>query len=132
MNNLMEDQAALALSAVCQRTVRDFAAALIDTVQFKAFTQASEALSKDKTAEQAMDAYQAKQESLRALWILKAVSNDDRAELESLRLAVLAQPTVSTYVDTEQTLIALLQSITNVISQRIGLPFAVSASKCCG
>jgi cell fate (sporulation/competence/biofilm development) regulator YlbF (YheA/YmcA/DUF963 family) len=132
MNSLIGDNIDLALSAACRRAVRDFAAALVETPQFQAFEQASEALNRDEIAQRAIEAHQAKQQSLHMLLMLNAVSDTDRAELENLRLTVLAQPTVSAYLDAEPTLVALLQSVADVVSERIGLPFAVSRSACCG
>jgi cell fate (sporulation/competence/biofilm development) regulator YlbF (YheA/YmcA/DUF963 family) len=132
MSNVVSNDIELTVSTRCRRAVEDFATALVGTPQFQAFEQASELLYGDATAQHAMDAYQAKQQSLRMFLMLNAVSDADRAELESLRQAVLAQPAVSAYVDAEQTLVDLLQSVTDVVSERIGLPFAVSRSRCCG
>jgi cell fate (sporulation/competence/biofilm development) regulator YlbF (YheA/YmcA/DUF963 family) len=132
MNSLVRNDIDLAISAAARRAVRGFATALVETPQFQAFEQASVALNGDEVAQRAMEAHQARQESLRMLLMLNAVSDADRAELENLRLAVLAQPAVSAYLDAEQTLIGLLQSVADVVSERIGLPFAVSRSKCCG
>lgn len=132
MSNVVSNDINLTVSATCRRAVGDFATALAETPQFQAFEQASELLYGDEIAKHAMDAYQAKQQSLRMLLMLNAVSDADRDELEKLRLTVLAQSSVSAYVDAEQALTALLQSVANVVSERIGLPFAVSRSKCCG
>ena len=132
MSNVVRDDIGLALSTACRSVVHDFATALVETPQFQVFERASAALNNDETAKRAMDAHQAKQESLRMLLMLNAASDTDRAELENLRLAVLAQPTVSAYLDAERTLAALLQSVAGVVSERIGLPFAVSRSGCCG
>ena len=53
--------------------------------QFKAFEQAYDALTHDTAAQQTIAAYQAKVESLRALLMLNAVSESERAELEQLQ-----------------------------------------------
>ncbi len=132
MSNVVSNDIDLTISAATRRAVRAFATALVETPQFQAFEQASAALNDDEVAKRAMDAYQAKLQSLQMLLMLNAVSDADRAELENLRQAVLARSTVSTYVDAERTLIALLQSVNDVVTERIGLPFAVSPSKCCG
>ncbi len=132
MSNIVSNDIDLSVSVTCRRAVRDFASALAETPQFQAFERASEALNADEAAQRAIEAHQAKQQSLRMMLMLNAVSDTDRAELENLRLAVLAQPAVSVYLDAERALIVLLQSIADVVSERIGLPFAVSRSGCCG
>jgi cell fate (sporulation/competence/biofilm development) regulator YlbF (YheA/YmcA/DUF963 family) len=131
MSNAAAKDVGFKLSSTCQRSLRTFSSTLVATPQFQAFAQASEALNADENARAALDAYQTKQESLRALFMLNAVSETDQAELERLRLAVSAQPAVNQYLEAEKTLVALMQAIAAVISERIKLPFAVSRSGCC-
>ncbi len=132
MSTLVRNEIDLAPSTACRRAVRDFSTALVETPQFQAFEQASAALNSDAAAQFAMKVHQAKLQSLRTMLMLNAVSDGDRAELENLRQAVLAQPAVSAYVDAEQALIALLQAVAEVVSEGIDMPFAVSRSGCCG
>jgi cell fate (sporulation/competence/biofilm development) regulator YlbF (YheA/YmcA/DUF963 family) len=132
MSNLVSNDTDLALSTTCRRAVRDFAARLTETPQFQAYEQTAAALDSDEVAQSVVKAHQAKLDSLRAQLMLNAVSDADKDELEKMRLAVLAQPTVSAYLDAERNLVGLLQSVASVVSDRIGLPFAVSRSKCCG
>lgn len=122
----------LVLSAACRRAVRDFATSLVETPQFQAFEQTATILNNDAAAQRAMEAHQAKQDSLQTLLMLNAVSDADRAELENLRRAVIAQPAVSAYVDAERAMVTLLQAVATVVSEEIGVPFAVSRTKCCG
>ena len=68
---------------------RNFAVALAETPQFKAFERAYDALSHDTAAQESITAYQAKVDSLRALLMLDAVSEAERAELEQLKQAYL-------------------------------------------
>ena len=132
MSALAPNDIDLMLSAACRRAVRNFATSLVETPQFQAFEQTTTVLNNDKAAQRAMEAYQAKQDSLQTLLMLNAVSNADRTELENLRQAVIAQPAVSAYVDAERAMMTLLQAVANVVSEEISLPFAVSRSKCCG
>ena len=56
MNHVNFNELDIAPPAVVYAAARDFAAALAETPQFKAFEQAYEALSKDTTAQQALSA----------------------------------------------------------------------------
>jgi cell fate (sporulation/competence/biofilm development) regulator YlbF (YheA/YmcA/DUF963 family) len=60
--------------SIVLKAARDFAAALAETSQFRAFEQAAERFRNDQTAQQAMTAYQEKQKDLRALIMLLARS----------------------------------------------------------
>ncbi|MCC7208361.1 MAG: YlbF family regulator [Anaerolineae bacterium] len=124
---------ALAVSEIAHPLVHAFAVALVETPQYQAFEEASATLSKDEAAQRALEAHQERQQTLGMMLMLNAVSDADRVELESLRQAVIAQPSVNAYIEAEQTLIELFQAIAEVVSERIGLPFAVSRSGgCCG
>jgi hypothetical protein len=67
---------------VVRQSARDFAVALAETPQFKAYEEATDRLNHDTAAQQAIDAFQAKRESLRAMLLLNAVSEADQAELQ--------------------------------------------------
>jgi cell fate (sporulation/competence/biofilm development) regulator YlbF (YheA/YmcA/DUF963 family) len=112
---------------------RDFAAALAETPQFKAFEQAYEGLSHDTTAQQALSAYRDKAESLRALLMLNAVSETERAELERLKQDYLTRASMQAYAAAEVELTALCQQAAGMISAAIGLNYAASCgASCCG
>jgi len=66
---------------VVRQAARDFAAALAETPQFKAYEKAADRLNHDPAAQQAIDAFQAKRQSLQAMLLLNAVSEADKAEL---------------------------------------------------
>jgi cell fate (sporulation/competence/biofilm development) regulator YlbF (YheA/YmcA/DUF963 family) len=123
----------IAPPTVVRAAGRDFAAALAETPQFKAFEQAYEALSRDATAQQAVSAYQAKVRALRTPLTLNAVSEPDRAELERLKNAYLTLPTVQAHTAAEAELTALCQQVAGMISEAIGLNYAASCgASCCG
>lgn len=90
----MEDQALenieIAPRSVMKQTAHDFAAALAETPQFKAFEETAYAFRKDQIAQQAMLAYQKKHTELRALIMLNALSPEQRDELERLESAFLS------------------------------------------
>jgi cell fate (sporulation/competence/biofilm development) regulator YlbF (YheA/YmcA/DUF963 family) len=112
---------------------RDFAAALAETAQFKAFEQAYEALSHDVAAQQALTAFQDKAESLSVLLKLNAANEAERAELEGLRQDYLGRASVQAYADAQAELTNLCQQVAGKISAAIGLNYAASCgSSCCG
>ena len=133
MNHSELNELDIALPTVVRAAALDFAAALAETPQFKAFESAYEALSKDTAARQALSAYQEKVKSLRAVLMLNAVSEADRAELERLKTEYVTRPTVQAYAIAEAELTALCQQIAGMISQAIGLNYAAACgASCCG
>jgi hypothetical protein len=60
----------LAPPEVVRQAARDFAVALAETPQFKAYEQAVDRLNHDTAVQQAIDAFQTKRESLRAMLLL--------------------------------------------------------------
>ena len=119
--------------SVVRAAGHDFATALTETPQFKAFEQAYESLSQDATAQQALSAYRAKAEPQRALLMLNAVDEPERAELERLKNDYLTHPTVQAYAAAEAELTALCQQVAGMISEAIVLNYAASCgASCCG
>ena len=120
-------------SEVMRQATYDFATALAETPEFRAFEQAQEQLRQDVAAQQAVDAYQAKLRSLQVLLQLDAVSAEDRAGLERLRRAALEQPSLIKYSLAQDELKRLCQAVADSLSARIGLDFASAAGTgCCG
>lgn len=132
MNNPTLRNGDLTISSDVGQAVRDFAVALTEAPQFQAFEQASVALRNDGAAQEALEAYQNKVETLRALLMLNALGDADRAELERLRQVLVNLPVVSAYTQAEDDLLGLLRASADVVSEQLGLPFAVSRSGCCG
>ena len=119
---------------VVQQAAHDFAAALAATPQFKAFEQAAYAFQQDKDAQTALQAYQAKQQSLQMMLMLNAVSAEDRAELTRLYQAFAGRPSFQAYVRSEADLKALCQEVGDLLSHHIGFDFAAACASggCCG
>ena len=133
MDKMHWSEIEIAPPAVAHAAGRDFAVALAETPQFKAFERAYDALSHDAVAQEAGTAYQTKVESLRALLMLNAVSDAERAGLEELRQTYLHCASVQTYTAAEADLTALCQQVAGMISTAIGFNYAaVCGASCCG
>ena len=133
MDTLELNELDVADPSVVRAAARNFAAALSETPQFKAFEQAAERFRQDPSAQQALSAYQEKQQSLRALLMLNAVSAEQRAELESLQSAFVNHPVVQDYFSAQTELAALCQTLGDALSEAIGLNYAAACGvSCCG
>ncbi|MCX6036516.1 MAG: YlbF family regulator [Chloroflexi bacterium] len=133
MDEIGLNEIEVASLSVVHAAERDFAAALAETAQFKAFEQTYEALSHDTTAQQALSAYRDKVESLNVLLQLNAASENERAELERLRQDYLTRATVQSYAAAQADLTTLCQQAAGMISAAIGLNYAASCgASCCG
>ena len=133
MEDMVFENIEIASPSVVKQAARDFAAALAETPQFKAFEQTAYAFRQDLTAQQAMQAYQQKQQSLRALLMLNALSAEQRDELERLQGAFINQPVVQEYFTAQAELATLCQALGDALSESIGLNYAASCGvSCCG
>lgn len=133
MESLDLNDIELASPSVVRAAARNFAAALAETPQFKAFEQAYEVLSKDTVAHQALSAYHEKSNSLRAMIMLNALSEPDRAELERLKNEYMTRSAVQMYAVAEAELTALCQQLAGRISKATGLNYAAACgASCCG
>lgn len=125
------DTLEIASEEVVKQAARDFAAALVETPQFKAFEQTSEALRHDQKALSAMEAYQAKQSSLQALLMLNALGPEERDELERMRQAFMNEPTVSAFFQAQSELMVMCQASADLLSKHLGLSFAAACGPGC-
>jgi len=133
MDEMGINEIEVASPSVVHTAARDFAAALSEEAQFKAFEQAYEAMSHDVAAQQALSAYREKADSLDVMLKLNAVSETERAELERLRQDYLTCASVQAYGAALVELTTLCQQAAGKISAAIGLNYASScASSCCG
>jgi cell fate (sporulation/competence/biofilm development) regulator YlbF (YheA/YmcA/DUF963 family) len=123
----------LELGTEVRDAARAFATALSETAAFQAFEQASAALRDDVVARCAIDAYQARAQSLRALLTLGAVSTEEQAELNRLRRAYEEEPSVAAYLAAQRDMVSLMQAAGDRLSAQIGLDFAAACGgSCCG
>jgi len=133
MDNRVFSDIEIAPPSVVMQAARDFAAALAETPQFKAFEEAAWAFRHDQAAQQAMQAYHQKQQSLRALLMLNALSAEQRDELERLQRAYDEQPIVRAYGQAHTALVSLCQTLGDLLSESTGLNYAaVCGASCCG
>jgi cell fate (sporulation/competence/biofilm development) regulator YlbF (YheA/YmcA/DUF963 family) len=115
------------------RAARDFAAAMSETPEFRAFEQAYVRFRDDRRAQEELRAFEEKQRSLQALLMLNAVGNDELAELERLRDAWRSEDSVVGYVEAQAALSALCRATDHALSEKLGLGFArVCRPSCCG
>lgn len=121
----------IAPPSVIKQAARDFASVLGTSPQFQLFEAASAHLREDLETQQAMQVYQEKQQSLQAVLLLDAVSEEERAELERLRKAFLDKPAVIAYLEAEANLRTLCQETAADLSQMIEFNFVAACSTGC-
>jgi cell fate (sporulation/competence/biofilm development) regulator YlbF (YheA/YmcA/DUF963 family) len=114
------------------QALQTLASTLRDTPAFISFERAASNLQNDVEAQNAISAYQSKQQSLQALIMLNALSAEDRTELEQLERAVYTNQTVSAYLEAQNALVALCCAVNDRISDTIGMRFAIRQGGCCG
>jgi cell fate (sporulation/competence/biofilm development) regulator YlbF (YheA/YmcA/DUF963 family) len=116
-----------------ERAARGLAAALAETPEFERFERVYVRFRDDERAQAALRAYQEKQGSLQMLFMLNAAGPDQRAELDRLREAWMAEASVKEYLAAQASLAALSQAIDEVLSEYVGLGFAAACRpSCCG
>jgi cell fate (sporulation/competence/biofilm development) regulator YlbF (YheA/YmcA/DUF963 family) len=108
------------------------ASTLRNTPAFISFERAASNLQNDVEAQNAISAYQSRQQSLRALIMLNALSAEDREELEQLEGTVYTNQTVSAYLEAQNALVALCCAVNDRISDAVGMRFAIRQGGCCG
>jgi cell fate (sporulation/competence/biofilm development) regulator YlbF (YheA/YmcA/DUF963 family) len=117
--------------AEIQLAAHTFAQALTESAEFEALEQATEQLRRDEIAQDAILAYQSKQQSLQMMLRLNAVSPQDQKELERLQKRFLNQPSVAAYLQAQEDLHLLCQAAANKLSERIGLSFTAACGPGC-
>ncbi len=123
----------VASETVVLQAAHDFASALAETPQFKRYEQAAFAFRKDQTAQDAMKAFQKKQDELRTLIMMHALKEEEEDELYRLRDAFTGLPIVREYFAAQDELSGLCQVIGDQLSNAIGFNYAtVCGSSCCG
>jgi len=113
------------------QAAREFAAVLAETPEYQAFDEAQLRLRRDPAAQEAIRAFQERQQSLQMMLMLGALSTADRDELQRLQRQMLAQPAVRAYVEAQEQLSLLCQETAGLISEVIGLSFAASCGPGC-
>jgi cell fate (sporulation/competence/biofilm development) regulator YlbF (YheA/YmcA/DUF963 family) len=132
---IVEDLLGLEIAphSVVLQAARDFSYVLANTPQFVRFEEAGARLNNDEAAQQAIQAFQRKQQSLQAAGRLNAASPEQSKDLERLRQAFMAEPSVVEYVQAQGEISALCQTVAARISNAIGLNYsAACGASCCG
>ncbi len=117
--------------SVVRSCANDFAIALAKSPQYRAFDQAEEALRQDQDAQRIITAYQSKQQALRALMMLGAASQEDRAELARLQQEFQTHPTIAAFLAAQNDLVAVCQVTADILSRHLGVSFAGACKKGC-
>ena len=133
MDDKVFEDIEIAPPSVVKLAARDFAAALAETPEFKAFEQAADRFRQDQTAQQALSAYQEKQIFWRVLMQLNALSPEQHAELDSLQSAFMNEPVVQEYFKAQTDLTTMCQALGDTLSESIDLNYAAACGvSCCG
>lgn len=124
----------VAPNSVVMQAAKQFAEVFAATPQFHEFEQAFYNYRQDAEAQSAIQEFQKKQASLKALLMLNAVSDEDRQELQRLQERFYRQPSVLRYVAAQENLVAISQEIGDRLSKVIGLDYGNSCRTggCCG
>jgi len=113
------------------QAARQFAAVLAETPEYQAFDEAQFRLRQDAAAQEAIRAFQEKQQALGWQLQFGLIGDAEREELRRLQQAMLAQPVVRGYVEAQERLGLLCQEAAGLISEVIGLSFAASCGPGC-
>ncbi len=134
MNDLAWNELEVAPRAAAITAARGFAEALAKTEQFQAFEQAYIAFRQDGQAQADLQKLQDKQDSLKALIELHAVSEEEQKELLALQEAYDRHPTVMAYAQAQEALTAVAREMGDLLSKAIGLDYArvCRTGGCCG
>ena len=124
----------VASKEVVMQAARQFAEVFTEAPQFQAFEQALFNLRQDAEAQSAIQDFQKKQASLKALLMLNAVSAENRQELQTMIDRVNQQPSVLAYNQSQGALVTMSQEIGDLLSKAIGLDYAgvCRTGGCCG
>jgi cell fate (sporulation/competence/biofilm development) regulator YlbF (YheA/YmcA/DUF963 family) len=111
-----------------------FGTALRASPEFAALLAAENALSADATANAAIEAFGNLQAELRTEAMMGILTAAQRAGLERLQKAMLAVPTVASYVSATAAFQAVCRETAAVVSAEIGIDFAANCRSggCCG
>lgn len=111
-----------------------FGAALRASPEFAALLEAGDALKTDAEANTAIEAFGRRQAELRMQTMFGTLGDAERAELDQLRAAMLASPTVAAYVAAQADFRGVCQETAGVISGQIQFDFAANSRSggCCG
>ncbi|MEI8334546.1 MAG: YlbF family regulator [Chloroflexota bacterium] len=112
-----------------------FGAALQASPEFTALVAADAAISTDPAATAAIDAFRTRQVELRTEAMMGVLTAAQRVELERLQAAMLAVPSIASYVAATAAFQSVCRETAAVVSAQIGIDFAANCRAgggCCG
>lgn len=111
-----------------------FGAGLRASPEFAGLMAAERTLSADAEATAAIEAFGALQAQLRVEIALGVLRDDQRTELDRLREAMIAIPSVASYVAATAAFEGVCRETAAVVSAQIGIDFAANCRSggCCG
>ncbi|CAG0947997.1 hypothetical protein ANRL1_04806 [Anaerolineae bacterium] len=123
----------LTLDSQVSDAIQAFAQILADTPEFQTFEENYREFKHDRAAQEAVRVFQEKQRSLQMMQQLGMLEQPELDELKHLREAMMNQPRVQAYLDAQNALMLLCQSVAQELSAAIGLDFAnACTASCCG
>lgn len=134
MVDTVSNELAIAPKSAVIQAARQFAETFSNSVQFRKFEKSYFNFREDAGAQSAIQEFQKKQASLKALLMLNAVSQEDRQELQRLQDRFLHQSSVQKYAEAQEELMVVCQGIGDQLSEAIGLDYGSSCRTggCCG
>lgn len=134
MNNATWNDIEVAPRSVVMQSAKQFAEILSETPQFREFEQSYFNFREDTAAQNALQEFQTKRASLKALLMLNAVSDEDRQDLQRLQERFVQQPSVLRYTNAQEELIKMCQEIGDQLSKAMGVNYGDSCKTrgCCG
>ena len=128
----MEMEMSTVLTDEVRAAAKSFAQVLAETHEFQVFEEAAVAFKQDRAAQEAVRLFQERQRSLVMMQQLNMLTQDELAELKRLRQAMMSEPSVRAYVESQNALTELFQAAAQELSQVIDLDFArACAPGCC-
>lgn len=124
----------VASKSVVMEAARQFVETLSETTQFREFEESYYGYRQNADAQNALQEFQKKQSSLRAMQKLNTLSENDRQVLQQLHDQFYQNQAVQRYAKAQEELTVTCQEIGDLISNAIGLDFGSSCRTggCCG
>lgn len=121
-------------TSVVLESARQYAGVFKSTRQYQNFVSAYNRFLEDEAAQQALYQLRQKQEQIRNQRLSTPVSEADQAEIKRLEQIFFEQPSVKSYLDAQNDLLALAQDQGDTLSEALGLDFAGVCRRggCCG
>jgi len=110
----------------------EFAEALTSSPEFEAFNEAREQMMKDEGAQRMLQEFQKRQQSLQIAQMTGySVSMEQINSLKEYQHKMLQHPTIKEFFQAQKEVSQLIQTTSNIISQKIGMNYGGSAGAGC-